>query len=413
MIENNKVFCAMPWSSIHFRPNGEFFSCCVAEDESFITDTKTKTIDELYNSEKLKQLRLDLLAGIPRPDVCTHCYSKDAANVRSNRIRSLDTPSDKIKEMIKNTDATGYSNLDNIKFWDVRHSNICNLKCRTCNEDFSSSWAAENENFDKIKLKSMGEENKFEQLYDTVNHIYFAGGEPLLTPEHFEVLTKLIDSGRSKDVELSYTTNLTKLDYNNYNLIDLWKNFKYVTINVSMDGYEEKYNYIRHGVDWEILKANIVQLKEFASVANNIHYGFATTISIFNILTFTDVHRYLWQNNLMKDINNIILDLVMYPKYFAFINILPKYLQLLAIDKITSHLTWLEENHASAITIEKFNSIISYIKNHLEINNQSHEVKMEFIRNVKKIDQRRNESFVDTFPELAEMYQRYLEQFIR
>lgn len=411
MIENNKVFCAMPWSSIHFRPNGEFFSCCVAEDKSFITDTKTKTIDELYNSEKLKQLRLDLLAGIPRPDVCTHCYSKDAANVKSNRIRSLDTHGNEVEEMIKNTDATGYSNLNNIKFWDVRHSNLCNLKCRTCNEDFSSTWAAENENFDKIKLKSMGEENKFEQLYDSVDHIYFAGGETLLTPEHFEVLTKLIDFGRSKEVELSYTTNLTKLDYNNYNLIDLWKNFRYVTVNVSMDGYEEKYNYIRHGVDWEILKANILQLKEYATISKNIRYSFATTISIFNILDVADIHQYLWKNNLIRTINDIFVDLVMYPRYFAFINILPKNLKLVAIEKIENHLTWLAENNARNDTIEKYRSIINYTNNHLE--DGDHEVKMEFIRNVKKIDQRRNESFVDTFPELAEMYQQYLDRFVR
>jgi len=417
---NHKVFCALPWGSIHFRPTGDFMSCCVAEDKSFITDTRTKTLDELYNSEQLKQLRLDLLAGNERPDVCTHCYAKDAANVTSNRTTSLQYFAQDIKKFIESTDNTGRSDINNIKYWDIRPSNLCNIKCRTCNEDFSSSWAAENNHLDKIKLKSI-DKDILEDIYGNVRHIYFAGGETLLMPEHFALLTRLIENNQSKKVEISYTSNLTKLDYNNHNLIELWKNFKEVTVNVSLDGVEDKFNYIRHGVDWEIVKANILQLKQSAGQFSHMQYNFITTVSIFNILNISETHRYLWENNLMNDINDINIDLVMYPIYFAFINVLPKNLKLVAIERLNNHITWLADNKARQSTINKFLSIVKFINNDLE-NDESQPLtkakrnfldglRIRFVHTVKKIDNRRNESFVDTFPELAEMFNYYENNF--
>ena len=86
---NEKVFCAFPWVGIHIKPDGGFYSCCVAEANKFIVDSNTKTVDQLYNSEELKQLRLDLIAGTPRPDVCKNCYKKDEAGFPSPRTVSL------------------------------------------------------------------------------------------------------------------------------------------------------------------------------------------------------------------------------------------------------------------------------------------------------------------------------------
>lgn len=406
---NEKVFCAFPWSGIHIKPDGGFFSCCVAEDEHFIPNN-TKTLDELYNSDKLKQLRLDLLAGTPRPDVCKTCYKKDEAGFSSPRTRSVKNFSNKFNQYIKTTDDTGRADVKNISYWDIRHSNLCNLKCRTCNEGYSSSWAAENNSINNIKLKSMENNNFLDEVYSSVEGIYFAGGETLLMPEHFEMLTKLIASGRSKEITISYSSNLTKLDYNNHNLIDLWKHFYDVHVSVSLDEIKEKYNYVRHGVDWEVVKANIIQLKESTKDYKNIHYRFTPTISIFNVLSLTDTHRYLCDNNLMEDINAIFLELVMYPEHFAFINILPKDLKLTAIGKIDNHVEWLKQQNAKETTINRFLSIRDYISHHLENNIDKNNI-CAFIFEINKIDLRRNESFVDTFPELADMFNQYQELF--
>ena len=407
---NEKVFCAFPWAGIHIKPDGGFYSCCVAESDKFISGSNTKTLDQLYNSDELKQLRLDLLAGTPRPDVCKNCYKKDEAGFSSPRTRSIKDFSHKIEEFIKTTDDTGKTDINNIYYWDIRHSNLCNLKCRTCNEEYSSSWAAENNSINNIKLKSIDRNvDLLSESYDTVRDIYFAGGETLLMPEHFETLTKLIATGRANEITISYSSNLTKLDYNNHNLIDLWKHFNDVYISISLDEVEEKYNYVRHGIDWEVVKSNIIQLKQSTKEYNNIHYRFTPTISIFNVLRLTDIHRYLWDNGLMEDINDIFLELVMYPEYFAFINILPKDLKLIAIDKINNHMIWLNQNNAQQDTIDRFSSIINFINHHIEIQANNRIQAISFVAEISKIDRRRNESFVDTFPELADMYNRYLQ----
>lgn len=410
---NEKVFCAYPWSGIHIRPDGGFYSCCVAEPNKFIPGSNTKTLDQLYNSEELKQLRLDLLAGTPRPDVCKNCYKKDAAGFSSPRTRSIKDFSRKIEDYVKTTDNTGRTNINNIYYWDIRHSNLCNLKCRTCNEGYSSSWAAENNSISNIKLKSI--ENNVDLLnesYNTVRNIYFAGGETLLMPEHFETLTKLIATGRAKEITISYSSNLTKLDYNNNNLIDLWKEFGRVFISISLDEIEEKYNYVRHGVDWEVVKSNIIQLKQSTKEYNNINYRFTPTISIFNALSLTDIHRYLWDNDLMENINDIFIELVMYPEYFAFVNLLPKDLKLTVIDKINNHVQWLKEHNAQQDTIDRFLSVSDYTSNHLEIQNNNRTLVI-FVDEISKIDRKRNESFVDTFPELADMFNQYLQMYNR
>ena len=229
-------------------------------------------------------------------------------------------------------------------------------------------------------------------------------------PEHFEMLTKLIETGRSSEVTISYSSNLTKLDYNNHSLIELWKHFQNVYISISIDEVEEKYNYVRHGVDWEIVRSNIVQLKQSTKDYNNIHYRFTPTISIFNILGLTDVHRYLWSNNLMEDINDIFIELVMYPESFAFINILPKDLKLTAIDKINDHVEWLKQQNASQSTIDRFLSVKDYTNSHLETVVNKINL-LTFVMEINKIDRRRNESFIDTFPEFADMYNQGVELF--
>ena len=411
---NKKVFCVFPWVGIHIKPDGGFFSCCVANDDKFIPNSNTKTLDELYNSEELKQLRLDLLEGKSRHDVCSNCYSKEEGGIPSPRTHSLRDYSKKIDSCLSTTDETGRSDIKNIYYWDIRHSNLCNLKCRTCNEGYSSSWAAENNNFNKIKLKSI--ENNIDLLnesYATVKDIYFAGGETLLMPEHYDTLTKLIESSYAKDISIAYSTNLTKLDYNNHNLINLWKEFKLVKISISMDEVEDKFNYVRHGVDWKIVKDNILQLKQSVKDLKSIHYHFTPTVSIFNILSITDTHKYLWDNNLLEDINDIFLELLVYPEYFSFINILPKDLKLIAVEKINNHVNWLRENNALEKTIDRFLSISDFVNHHMETKEDNQIRLIEFVTEISKIDRRRNESFVDTFPELADMFNQYLEMYNR
>lgn len=93
-----------------------------------------------------------------------------------------------------------------------------------------------------------------------VREIEFAGGEPLLDPIHYRILSNI---KHPEQVTLKYSTNLSKLKLNDeHDVTELWKNFKDVKITISIDGDEELNTTIRRGSDWNTLRNNIKEVQE-------------------------------------------------------------------------------------------------------------------------------------------------------
>ena len=57
--------------------------------------------------------------------------------------------------------------------------------------------------------------NELKELLKDVDHIYFAGGEPLIMKKHYEILDFLIENNLNEKVFLRYNTNLSTLKYKN------------------------------------------------------------------------------------------------------------------------------------------------------------------------------------------------------
>ena len=253
-------------------------------DNSRIGYLDNNPVETLFNSKKLKQLRLDMLNNVERKDICKNCYTKESMGFDSGRT----IYNEDFKHLLDNakniTDSTGYVDPKIIS-WDVRYSNLCNLKCRICGPEFSSTWAAENQE-KIIKIRSVDNNiDPFENQYQYVEKIYFAGGEPLIMPEHYRTLNKIIERGRDKYVDLVYNSNATKLDYNNNDLTELWKNFKRVIFGASIDAVGPRADYIRHGVNWDIVENNLYRLSELARTSKNFSFKLILRFEI-NILIF-------------------------------------------------------------------------------------------------------------------------------
>ena len=71
-----------------------------------------------------------------------------------------------------------------IKYLDVGKNNLCNLECSICNSYYSSKWA---ERLGKQKFVA----TNFDVDLTHGDRIYFAGGEPLLNPKHWQVLESI------------------------------------------------------------------------------------------------------------------------------------------------------------------------------------------------------------------------------
>lgn len=312
LLKENRSFCSAPWIQTHTWPDGRVFPCCMSNYQASMgtvsTDTKFITV---WNGDDYKKLRQDMISGIPRPDVCSRCYEQEQHFGRSSRTELTTSYWKEIKQQLLLTEEDGTSPMDLI-YWDYRFNNICNLSCRTCGPDLSSSWYDDHVKqygvspkfqktkftiFDSTKDGSVHQE-LIENQIDKVKEIYFAGGEPILMPEHQDIIHRLIEHGRT-DVILRYSTNLTTLTYKGTKFLDLWPTFKKVMLFISLDEIGKRAEYWRNGTNWIRLESNMKIVRAVSRQHTNFQIGFAPTISIFNIHRLDIYMQYLIDNDLI------------------------------------------------------------------------------------------------------------------
>lgn len=397
----SKTFCIYPWVHIHVNTDGGVYPCCVGwspDRQTELGKVGESSLEEMFNGEYMRQLRLDMLEGKRREDACTNCYAREDAGFTSAR-QGANRDFEKVVEILKeNTSPDGYVD-PKIVSWDVRYSNLCNLKCRSCGSMFSTTWAEE-EGIENGKIYAIQEDSPdpMESQYDNVEKIYFAGGEPLIMPEHFQLLSKLIETGRSKNVTLVYNTNCTILDYKGNNLLDLWKNFKWVNIGASIDAMGPRIEYIRKGTRWPIIEKNLHKMFDYRNKQQNLGFYYSPTVSIFNVDHLPDMHRYFIDHGLADTQTLFLFNILLNPTYYSC-KILPLDYKLKTINKIEKHIEWCIDNDVLAEVIEKYRSVQQYLTDN---NDYSKDFK-NFIRETNSLDQKRNESFVETFPEYTNL----------
>jgi len=406
--KDNKTFCVLPFVHIHVDTDGIYKPCCVSprglsQAEGHMGDVTKIPVEEIFNSDEMKKFRLDVLNGVSRPDICDTCYQGDAGGFSTYRTGQNENLNDLIESSIEAMEADGYLE-PKLKSWDIRYSNLCNLKCRTCGDPYSTTWSKEEENFNGgtyTELKAFEEgKDPLENQYENVEKIYFAGGEPMIMPEHYAALTKLIDMDRAKEIQLYYNSNMTKLNYNKHYMPDYWKEFKEVRIGLSIDHYGDRANYIRNGsVKWNKIETNIRTLKGYP----NLKYWIQPTISLMNVYTLTDMHKYFFENNLIPDVNSIMFNILYNPQHWS-VKILPRNIKNDIQEKIRVHVEWFTENGGAPSAIEQFITLSKYLDESFELEQENRFIR-DFIFRTNQLDSFRNESFPETFPEYREWWE--------
>jgi len=397
-------FCILPFVHTYLNTEGDVFPCCIswdAERSNLIGYLKDAPLENHFNSDFMKILRLDLLSGKRRDDVCTRCYTSEDNGFSGGRHGNNSDLEHMIDSAINSTKSDGYLEPI-IKSWDIRYSNLCNLKCRSCGSVYSTTWSKEDSEFVPSKkyneIKAFPEgTDPLEHQYDNVEKIYFAGGEPLIMPEHYATLTKIIEKDRAEKVRLVYNTNITKLNYNKHYLPDYWKQFKKVTLGLSIDSFGDRANYIRHGsVKWNKIENNIREIKTYCEQKeSNIDFFFSPTISLLNVFTITEYHKYLYENGLMPNIDCLLFNILYHPQDLSIL-ILSEILKKEIQEKILNHIEWIVSNGGGERSIKQFESLSSYLNDPIE--NKNYHIST-FISRTNELDHRRNESFSATFPE--------------
>ena len=370
--ENNKdVICAAPWMHLYIEPSGEARPCCTHDLE--YGDTDISSIADIWNGDPIKKFRKELIEGTNQ-DGCKWCYQQEKYTGSSLRT-GLNS---QYGHMISN-DPTP---LLQIKYLDVRSSNLCNMACIMCGSSYSSAWHDDEMNLDpnvpnKSKFINISEKTEKDiidsVISDELDLIYFAGGEPLITPYHYELLEKLISMGISNNVSLRYNTNLSTLKYKSVDLAERWSHFKTVEVSASIDMIGERAELHRYGTDWEQISKN---LKTVRFDMPNVSLRPQITVTALGIGYLPELLTYLIDDLELTGDHDIRFNMALWPDKVNP-QLLTKYIKELYTNKLQSFLknTDTKKISESVITIittalaqmnevdksENFNDMIDYL----------------------------------------------------
>lgn len=392
LLEDSKTFCIYPWIHLHAYPTGEAYPCCHSEMKFPVGNCRTQTLEEIWKDSPMQQLRADMLSETSNP-ACGRCYEQEQSGFFSGRKSANKHHGHQIKKLDDNPFEMTY--------WDIRFSNLCNLKCRSCGHIFSSQWYQDQAKLaggdwkdrnQVLNYAGRTETDMWEQLLphmDYVEQIYFAGGEPLLMEEHYRILDELVRRERF-DVRLIYNTNFTHTDLKGKSVFEYWKLFKSVSVGASLDGSGKYAEYIRKGTRWDQVEKNRV---EMLKICPNVDFYISPTLSIMNAWHLPDFHKDLVSRGLIKpqDLNvNILQD----PPFYR-IDIAPmKYKQRLRM-KYQEHLEWLRPQDPLQRATVGFESAIKFMM----ATDNTHLIDT-FWRKTHELDAIRSEQMLTTIPEL-------------
>ncbi len=393
LLKESKTFCIYPWIHLHAYPTGEAYPCCHAEmGVGQVGNCRTNTLEEIWQDQPMQKLRADMLSETPNP-ACGRCYEQEQSGFFSGRKSANKHHGHHVKKL----ESTPFE----MTYWDIRFSNLCNLKCRSCGHIFSSQWYQDQAklagpewklNNSVLNHAGRSETDMWAQLephLDYVEQIYFAGGEPLLMEEHYRILDELVRRKRF-DVRLIYNTNFTHTDLKGQSVFEYWRQFQSVAVGASLDDRGARAEYIRKGTDWSTVELNRAEMMR---VCPDVDFYISPTLSIMNAWSLPDFHRSWTERGLIRaqDLNvNILQD----PLHYR-IDIAPAEYKAKLEAKWREHIEWLRPQDHLGRATQGFESAITF----MNATDNTHLLDT-FWRKTHELDAIRNESCLDAIPEL-------------
>ncbi len=282
--------CVNAYMNLDIRNTGELSPCCMSSHR-YKTDRGSKNLSqesiiEFWNSDDRKKLISKLDKGI-KISSCSSCWAEEAAGKESKRIRDNKIFQD---TMLDKTMLPLVASLE--------LGNKCNIKCRICSSQQSTTFAAENLKIipkplrflvrpDQAQIDSFLPENHYFwndilELLPNVIKFDFSGGEPLLIEHHWTLIKKLVDNGWSRKQRIHYNTNGTVFPSK---YIDLLNEFEIVDIQISTDGIGKRFEYMRHGAKWDKVERTLDRFIEIRSgyVYLSVLLMFGICLKLLNI----------------------------------------------------------------------------------------------------------------------------------
>lgn len=374
--------CINAWTNVFVDNAGYTKPCCIFQGSNISTVEKTTLVDTL-NSDSMKKLRQEMLSGI-KPKECNQCWIEEENKKISKRLQD----NYRFRGIAGDIDWNQIDNIDPATL-NIKLGNICNLSCRICEPKQSSSFDHEVkhntilEKFYKPNIYNnkwvQDEHGLFWQSMkdskDSLKVIQFEGAEPLLVKQHFKILDYYVAQGIAQNICLHYNTNASIFPETKF---EIFEKFQQVEFTLSIDNLDKKFEYERFGVSWKTVDSNI---QKFACLdKSKFTVNVNTTVSALNIMDTYNLFQYFNNAGIPIDFN------ILYTPNDMSIAVLTDETKKYILAKFDS----IPNNEFR----QKIEPVLTYmITTKLDL-------LQRFIDRNQVLDNSRNQSFSDTYPEL-------------
>ena len=281
----HKPFCWAPWVNLqHGNVLEGNTPCCEWNG------LKHKgSIQDYFISDHLLKIKKSMVKHKSVRNSCGVCIEQERSGNKSRRMYLHEDES--VQHVVSKWNEKNLleRDLKHIIYFDYRPSNLCNLKCRMCNDSNSSMIAKEQGIETEISVPAQDYKN-FDM--STLKGVQVIGGEPSIQQDLYDFLDYCYELGLNKTVDLSFTTNATNTNKTWMDRLAKWKNIK---VQISLDGIGPTMEYIRHGASWPAIEKNC---NVYESVLGKDKIEYSIVVNAYNVPNTEDwIHWFLEKQN--------------------------------------------------------------------------------------------------------------------
>ena len=430
MLVPNKGFCPAPFVHTWINANnGGFKLCCMSKIIKRWDPTKDlqSQFQEYWSSKEMQEIRKDFLNG-KYPSVCDfYCgkYEREKLHHQNDRLNFIQKYHN---DLVSKGDL---ESLNDLEFYvvkgnkhgkpldiDLRPSNLCNLKCRSCNTVWSteiqkevlanpeiqgwSHWDTISFSTQKWKKRTTDEWEDHtlgitKNLdFSNVFRLKLTGGESFIDPRVAEILSNIVENGHAKNIHFHTITNCTSIPTKIYNSL---KQFKSVSFSFSFDGYKQVDEFLREGTIWDKKIKVLDKILTLPNIKWSQFMHVVQPVSVFHLIDHVGFFLLMIRTN--ESIRGVDFNPIVDPKFL--------------------HVGWLDDDHKEHILslIDQCKEVYNMTNSEMwwfdtlksELNTDFKDKRIihcnDFVRHQLALDKIRNTHTLSITPQLQRYFDRY------
>lgn len=324
MLKN--TFCSSPWFHIRLTYDGSYDVCRWSKNGRTNFNIRDTSLMQFYNSDAMRQLRLDMLAG-NQPELCAPCYYQDQFGKLSGRVRQLNKSAITMTEFPLSfrssphlpvfeysNDMQGASSHFPTDL-QIDLGNTCNSACIMCDPTASSRLVADYKKLNQLDSRLFAKPQPYRswtedsavvdrfvqelQTFPYLRYVHFLGGETLYNQAFYSICEHL----DGEDLVVGTTTNGTIYDARIEQLIPKFKEFH---LGISIESVTPLNDYVRYPGPTDQILTNIKKFVALRDQHPGLKLELRITPNLFTISELDQVFDFMIEHDIIAESCNIL-----------------------------------------------------------------------------------------------------------